>query len=91
VVPGVGLLLQHFAGVGGEAGAGVEEIEPPPLPIRVVGGNCAGDVLLPARALQRNRQATGARRVVNPRLRRSQRVQLHAEEVDLEIPVHQDP
>jgi hypothetical protein len=55
----------------GEAGAGVAEVEPPPLPVHVVGGHRAGDVLLPARAPQRERQATGARCVANLRLRRS--------------------
>jgi hypothetical protein len=29
VVPGGGLLPQHLAGVGGEAGVGVAEVEPP--------------------------------------------------------------
>jgi hypothetical protein len=38
-VPGGGLLPEHLAGVGGKAGLGVAELEPPPLPVRVVGGH----------------------------------------------------
>jgi hypothetical protein len=75
----------------GEAGVGVAEVEPPPLPLRVVGGHRARDVLLPVRASQRKRQPAGARRAASPRLRRGQRVQFCAEEVDLEIPVYRDP
>jgi hypothetical protein len=46
---GVGLLLQHLAGVGGEAGPVVAELEPSPLPVRVVGCHRARDVELLAR------------------------------------------
>jgi hypothetical protein len=75
----------------GEADTGVAKVEPPPLPVRVVGGHRAGDVLLPARAPQRERQAAGACHVANLRLRRSQRAHLRGKEVDPEIPVHRDP
>jgi hypothetical protein len=49
-----GLLPQHLAGVGGGRGR-VAEVEPPLLPLRVVGGHRAWDVLLPARAPQHKR------------------------------------
>jgi hypothetical protein len=47
--------------------------------------------MLPARAPHRERQAAGARRTACPRLRRRQRMQLRAEEVDSEIPILWDP
>jgi hypothetical protein len=62
------------------------EVEPSPLPLRVVGGHRAGDVEFPARVPQRDQQAA-----VHPRFVRGEHVQLRAEEVDPEIPVHWDP
>jgi hypothetical protein len=75
----------------GEAGLGVAEVEPSSLPIRVVDGHCAGDVLLLALGPRGERQAADARHAAGPRLRRRQRMQLGAEEMDPEIPIHKDP
>jgi hypothetical protein len=52
----------------GKAGLGVAEIEPPPLPVRVVGGHRIGDVLLLALGPHGERHAAGARRAAGPQL-----------------------
>jgi hypothetical protein len=60
--------------VKGEAGLVVAEVEPPPLPLSVVGGHRTGNVKFPAQLQQRNRHATSAHRAAHPRLRRGERV-----------------
>jgi hypothetical protein len=47
----------------GEAGLGVAEVEPPPLPVRVVGRHRAGYVVVLAGAPHGERHAAGAHRL----------------------------
>jgi hypothetical protein len=91
VPPRIGLLPHDLAGPGRQAGLIVAQVEPPPLPLGVVGGHHAGDVELPARLPHRDCHAAGAHRAARLQLQRGGGVQLRAEEVDSEIPVHWDP
>jgi hypothetical protein len=65
VMPGGGSLPEHQAGVRGEAGLVVAEIEPPPLPACIV-GHRAGDVVVHALTPQGERHAAGTHRAAGP-------------------------
>jgi hypothetical protein len=67
------------------------EVEPPFLPIRVVGSHGAWWVQLLARVPQRERQAGNTNHLTRLCLTRSESVKLRAEEMNPEIPVHRDP
>jgi hypothetical protein len=91
MVPSIGLPHHHLNGVRWEASAVIAEVEPPLLPIRIVGGHGAEQVQLLARAPQCERQAAGVNCLTRPLLTRGESVKLATEKVEPEIPVRRDP
>jgi hypothetical protein len=81
MLPGDGPLPEHQASVRGEAGFVIAEVEPPPLPARIIGRHHARDVVVLALDPQGERQAAGAHRAAGPQLRRRLREQLPTEQV----------
>jgi hypothetical protein len=69
----------------------VVEVEPPLLPIRIVGSHGAQWVQLLACVPQHECEAAGTNRLARSPLTRGEGVELAVEEVDPEVPVRQDP
>jgi hypothetical protein len=91
MVPGVGLRHQHLPGVRWEAGTVVAEVEPPLLPIRIVGGHSARWVQLLVCVPQCELQAAGTNCPMHLCLAHGESVEFRAEEVNPEMPVRRDP